>query len=179
MTLYRHAPPGLPFLWETDDQPPGRWHGPGEGPAHDLADTPDGAWAEFLRHEGITRPEELRGIDRAIWAVEVPHDLVAATREPELPLEILVGGLESYDACRREARRLRRGGTEGIRALSAALVPGGAQGWRVAGGLQPAPPRDGRVITLFGSRPDLIGWRVVESGRPGPDLLPRIRPLAR
>lgn len=178
MTLYRHAPPGLPFLWETDDLPPGRWHGPGEGPAHYLADTPDGAWAEFLRHEGITRPEELRGIDRAIWAVEVPNDLVAATREPELPLEILVGGLESYDACRGEARRLRRGGAEAIRALSAALVPGGAQGWRVAGGLQPAPPRDGRVITLFGPRPDLIGWRVVESGRPGPDLLPRIRPLA-
>lgn len=178
MILYRHAPPGLPFLWETDDQPPGRWHGPGEGPAHYLADTPHGAWAEFLRHEGITRPEELAGIDRAIWAVEVPDDLVAATREPELPLDTLVGSLESYDACRREARRLREEGAEGLHAPSAALVPGGAQGWRVAGGLQPAPPRDGRVITLFGPRPDLIGWRVVESGRPGPDLLPHIRPLA-
>lgn len=122
MTLYCHALPGLPFLWETDDQPPGRWHGPGEGPAHDLADTPAGAWAEFLRHEGITRPEELRGIDRAIWAVEVPSDLV----EPELPLEILVGGLESYDACRGEGRRLRRGGAEAMRAPSAALVPGAA-----------------------------------------------------
>jgi len=178
VTLYRHAPPGLPFLWETDDQPPGRWHGPGEGPAHYLADTPGGAWAEFLRHEGITRPEELRGIDRAIWAIEVPNDVVAATREPELRQQILVGGLESYDACRREARRLRQGGAEGIRTLSAALVPGGAQGWRVEGGLQPAPPRDGHVITLFGPRPHLIGWRVVESGHPGPDLLARIRPLA-
>lgn len=145
---------------------------------HYLADTPDGAWAEFLRHEGITRLEELRGIDRAIWAVEIPDDLVAATPEPESPLEILTGGLQSYDACRLEARRLRQGGTEGLRALSAALVPGGAQGWRVAGGLQPAPPRDGHVITLFGPRPYLIGWRVVESGRPGPDLLPRTRPLA-
>ncbi len=60
MILYRHAPTGLPFFWETADQPEARWHGPGEGPAHYLADTPDGAWAELLRHEEITAPEELK-----------------------------------------------------------------------------------------------------------------------
>jgi hypothetical protein len=30
---------------------------------------------------------------------------------------------------------------------------------------------------LFGPRRDLIGWQVVEAGRPGPDLLARVRHL--
>ena len=53
MILFRHADPRFPFLWETADQPGARWHGDREGPAHYFADTPDGAWAEFLRLEEI------------------------------------------------------------------------------------------------------------------------------
>jgi hypothetical protein len=40
-----------------------------------------------------------------------------------------------------------------------------------------AMPRDGKVIVLFGPRPDLIGWQVVEAGRPDPDSLARVRHL--
>ena len=177
MILYRHAPRGLPFLWETAEQPAGRWHGTGEGPVQYLTDTPDGAWAEFLRHEGIADAEELAGIDRAVWVVEAPDGLVAATREPALPPKTMLGGLSTYTACQNEARRLRTEGAIGLQVPSAALVTGGAQPWRVAGGLQPADPRDGRVIVLFGPQADLIGWRVVDGGRPSPDLLARIRPL--
>ena len=54
MIVYRHADARFPFLWESADQPPARWHGSGEGPVQYFADTPDGAWAEFVRHEGIT-----------------------------------------------------------------------------------------------------------------------------
>ena len=33
---------------------------PGHGPVHSLAETPDGAWAEFIRHEqGAVAPTEL------------------------------------------------------------------------------------------------------------------------
>jgi hypothetical protein len=53
MIVYRHADARFPFLWEGASQPPARWHGPGEGPVQYFADTPDGARAEFLRHEGI------------------------------------------------------------------------------------------------------------------------------
>lgn len=177
MILYRHAPPAFPFFWETAEQPPGRWHGPGEGPAHYLTDTPDGAWAEFLRHEDITTPEELAGIDRAIWCVEVPDDSIVTAAEPALPHKTLTGGTGTWEACRKEARRVRHEGAVVLRAPSAALLRGGAHGWRVDGGLQPAVPRDGHVIVLFGLRPDLIGWQVVERGRPAPDLLDRVRPL--
>jgi hypothetical protein len=45
--LFRHTDPRFPFLWESTDQPPARWHDRGEGPVQYLADTPDGAWAEF------------------------------------------------------------------------------------------------------------------------------------
>lgn len=178
MILYRHAPPGLPFAWETADQPEGRWHGPGEGPAHYLADTPDGAWAELLRHEEITAPEELIGVQRAIWAIEVPDDTMEGATQPALDEAVLRGGIATYPACREEARRLRAGGGPGLRVPSAALLPGGARGWRVDGGLQPAPPRDGTVVVLFGPRPDLVGWRVVDQGRPGPEVLEHVRPLA-
>ena len=62
---FRHTDPRYPFLWECGSQPAGRWHAQGEGPAHYFNDTPDGAWAEFLRHEEITEPEDLSGIRRA------------------------------------------------------------------------------------------------------------------
>lgn len=60
-------------------------------------------------------------------------------------------------------------------APSAALLPGGARGWRVDGGLRKAEPRDGEVIVLFGPRPDLVGWEAVHEGRPSVDLLGRVR----
>src|SRR5690606_7733130 len=72
--VFRQADSRVPPLWETSDQPAGRWHGDGEGPAHYFADTPDGAWAEFLRHEEITDPADLEGVRRRLWAVEIGDD---------------------------------------------------------------------------------------------------------
>jgi hypothetical protein len=172
MQLFRHADPRFPFLWEDPFQPPGRWHGDGEGPVHSFADTPDGVWAEFLRHEEIREAEDLEGIRRALWVVEV-EDL--PDERPRLPRKVLQGGLASWPACRAEAARLRRRGAEGLTAPSAALLPGGARGWRVDGGLQPGPPREGEVVVLFGRRPDLLGWCVTDDGRPPEEVLGRVR----
>lgn len=174
MIGFRHVDRRLPFLWEGPDQPPGRWHGEGEGPAHCFADTPEGAWAEFLRHEGITEAADLATVRRAVWAVELG---VPPPREPRLGAATLTGGLDSYERCRAEARRLRSTGAAGLCTISAALLPGGATGWRVAGGLTPGPSREGRVVVLFGARPDLVGWRAAAEGRPDDDLLQRVRPL--
>jgi hypothetical protein len=168
---FRHVDRRFPFLWETSDQPPARWHDDGEGPVHYLADTPDGAWAEFLRHEEITDADELMGVERALWAIEVTEP---PARRARLSRAVLTGGLETYPACRRHARRMREAGTEGLRAPSAALLPGGATGYRVEGGLQSARQREGEVIVLFGPRPDLVGWNAAH-GRPDPALLDRVR----
>lgn len=173
MTIaFRHADPRFPFLWEGSDQPAARWHGAGDGPVHYFCDTPDGAWAEFLRHEEITDPEDVETIRRALWAVDLGKPRLA---KPDLPREVLTGGFASHPACRMEGRRQRRLGAVGLEVPSAALLPEAARGWRVDGGLQPGKPRDGTVYVLFGQRPDLTGWRAAAVGRPDRELLSAVR----
>ena len=173
MIAFRHADPSVPFLWEDASQPAGRWHAEGDGPAHYLAETPDAAWAEFLRHEEIRDEADLAGIERTIWAIEVP-DQERFVR-PRLARETLVGELDSYARCQAEAVRLRAAGAHGLRAPSAALRAGSASGWRVSGGLVPARTRTEHSLVLFGRRSDLVGWVVADAGRPRPDLLSRVR----
>lgn len=175
MIVYRHADARFPFLWESADQPAARWHGTGEGPVQYFADTPDGAWAEFLRHEGITEETELANVRRALWAIELPDDLPAEA--PRLPQPALTGGITTYEQCQKEARRLRTRGAPALRAPSAALLPGGARGWKVDGGLQPAAERDGSVLAVFGAQPDFVGWMAAFAARPRSDLLGRVRHL--
>jgi hypothetical protein len=172
---YRHVDRRWPFFWEDATQPPARWHGAGEGPAQYLADTPDGAWAEFLRHEEITDPADLPGIARSLWAVEVPDEERAAV--PALPEAALRGGLDSYPNCQAEARELRAAGSKALAAPSAALVDGGARGELVRAGLVEADDRDGRVLVLYGPRPDIRGWLCTGEGRPSERLLALVRSL--
>jgi hypothetical protein len=171
---FRHADTRFAFLWETDEQPSARWHGPGEGPVAYLAETPDGAWAEFLRHEEITDPADLEGVRRAIWAIELPEP---PTTTPRLPKAVLTGGLATWPACQAEARRLRRRGKTGVVTPSAALRPRTPSGFRTEGGLRPGPTRQERALVLFGPRPRLVGWCACADGRPRADLLARVRHL--
>ena len=175
MIGFRHADPRYPFLWEGAGQPTARWHAAGDGPAHYFCDTPDGAWAEFLRHEEISDPDDLKTIRRTLWAVDLGEPALAS---PDLPQEVLTGGQESYPACQAEASRLRGDGAPGLEAPTAALVAGGARGWRVDGGLQPGESRDGRVVVLFDRRPDLVGWRATVVGQPSEELLAVVRPFS-
>ena len=176
MRWFRHADRRYPFLWESSDQPPARWHDSDEGPAQYLASTPDGAWAEFLRHEEISDAADLPGIERALWALEV-DEVPERALEPELPDRVLSGGLDSYPACRVEASRLRNEGATALRAPSAALLPGGARGQHVAGGLVEAAEEDGTVLVLFGRRPAVRGWLCGDYARPSERVLPLVRPL--
>jgi hypothetical protein len=174
--IYRHADPRFPFLWESSDQPPARWHAAGEGPVHYFSSTPDAAWAEFLRHEEITDPADLAGVERALWAVELEE---MPRARPRLSHEQLTGDASTYAACRAEARRLREQGAGGFVAPSAAIDPGTGSGFRTDGGLRRARRRVESVVVLFGRRADLVGWAACALGRPREDLLPRVRRLAR
>jgi len=82
----------------------GRWHGEGEGPAHYFSDTPDAAWAEFLRHEEITEEADLRTIRRQMWAVEIGGAPNVGVQVSDATLS---GGPSTYATCQEEARRLR------------------------------------------------------------------------
>lgn len=172
MIAYRHNDSRFPFLWEDSSQPSARWHRTGDGPAQYFADTPGGAWAEFLRHEEIHDEADLEGVRRALWAVEIGDPSSVA---PELPDAICRGGRDSYLACQAEASRLRDAGANALEARSAALHDGAAGGWRVELGLRQGPRADGKVLVVFGARPDLIGWLVVDRGRPPAELLGAVR----
>ena len=137
MIGFRHTDPRYPFLWEHLHQPAARWHAESEAPAHYFSNTPDGAWAEFLRHEEITDPEDLPGIRRALWAIDIGEVPPAS---PDLPPEILTGGPETWRACREEARRLRAGGSTGFTVPSrppCCRARPGAGGWTAACNLAP------------------------------------------
>lgn len=176
MIVFRHVDPRFPFLWETPDQPAARWHDAGDGPVHYFSETPDGAWAEFLRHEEIDDPEDLVGVARSLWAVDLPR---APRTTSRLDAATLAGGPSSYPVCRREARRIRSLGGRGLVAPSAALEPSAASGFRVDAGLRPGRSAPERVFVLFGARPDLVGWAACHQGRPRADLLPRVRRMTR
>jgi hypothetical protein len=173
MIVFRQADPRFPFLWSDASQPAGRWHAAGEGPAHYFADTPDGAWAELLRHEEITELEDLETIRRALWAIEIGDERLQPV---SLPDAVMTGAQDTYPRCQAHAANLRADGARRLIAPSAALVAGGAAGREVAAGVEcPAAPRDGRVVVLFGPPDDLVGWKVVNRGSPPHDLLPRVR----
>lgn len=171
---FRHCDPRFPFLWQSPLQPAARWHGAGEGPANYFADTPVGAWAEFLRHEGITDESDLAGVQRSLWAVELPDAEYAA---PALPDATLFGDEGSYPVCQAEARRLRVTGAERLEVRGAALIPGQARGWTaIAGESASRAARDGKVWVLFGAC-RAIGWVAVNGGSPPAEVLPLVRQL--
>jgi hypothetical protein len=173
MILYRHCLPRMPFLWDFPNTSEGRWNRNGQGPTQYLADTPNGAWAEYLRNQGIVNEEQLKGVDRSLWVVILDDEDCA---EPSLPNETLRGDPDTYPDCQDEAMRLQGEGVKALRAPSAALLDGAARGWQVVnGGLQPANDADGEVFVLFGARPQAVGWLIVDHGGPPAELLPLVR----
>lgn len=178
MIAFRHADPRFPFLWENPDQPAARWHASGDGPVQYLADTPDGAWAEFLRHEEIRDAADLAGIQRDLWAVEVPQTLRLV--RPAVSRATATGDRATYPACQAAARRMRtkRPAPDGLTVTSAALLPGEARGYRVHHGtIIPGSRRVGHTVALFGPHAELVGWRTAAEAHPGADVLPRVRHL--
>lgn len=174
---FRNADRRVAFLWESAAQPPARWHAAGRGPVQYASDTPEGAWAEFIRHEGITDPEDLGGISRTLWALEIELD-AETLAEPSLAPASLFGDLDSYPACQAEAERLRADGASALVAPAAALLYGAACGEVVESGeLRPAPVKDGRTLCLFGPRPRVVGHQCFEVGQPSERVLGLTRQL--
>jgi hypothetical protein len=171
MIAFRNTDIDAPFLWESRAQPPARWHGAGDGPAQYFSSTPEAAWAEFLRRQEIRDPEDLAGIERVLWAVDIDDHEPAI--EPKLPRAALTG--DGYRACQAEAARLRRAGVTRLAAPSAAVDPASPSGWRVEAGLRRGTRRLESTVVLFGARPHLIGWRACAPGAPGTDVLARLR----
>lgn len=153
MIAFRQVDGRYPLLWDSSAQPAGRWHAEGEGPAHYFSDTPDAAWAEFLRHEEITDVEDLATIRRQMWAVEIGGAPTVGVNAPPS----LLGDPDSYGSCQSEARRRRDDERcDRLAAPSAAL----------AGAI---------VIVVYGPAEGLVGWLAGDAARPAAELLERVR----
>jgi hypothetical protein len=156
MIAFRQSDARCPFLWEGAAQPEGRWHAAGEGPAHYFADTPDGAWADFLRHEEIRDAADLATIRRAIWAVEIGD---APAVRPDLPAQTMQGDRSTWPACQAAARELRAAGQRRLKAPS------------------PALDSEANIVVLYGepSELKLAGWIAAVDASPPRALLTRVR----
>src|ERR1700691_4382982 len=105
MILYRHVAIGRPFLWESSTQHGARWHQEGERPVHYFADTPDGAWAEFLRQLDVNDIEEIQFLRRDIWAINVEVEPEDVRR---IPRSTLTGDKSTYRQCQAIAKEFRQ-----------------------------------------------------------------------
>jgi len=155
MIAFRQCDARCPFLWEGAAQPEGRWHAAGEGPAHYFADTPDGAWADFLRHEEIRDAADLVTIRRAIWAVDIGD---APAVRPDLPVQTMQGDRSTWPACQAAARELRAAGQQRLEAPLAALP-------------------DSRMFVLYGEPSDLklTGWIAAVDASPPQAVMRRVQ----
>ena len=87
----------------------------------------------------------------------------------------MLGGIESYRSCQDYAHARRQDGVSAMVAPSAAVQPGAARGQFTDAGLREAGDRSGVVWVLFGRRPELRAWRVVERGAPPERILTLVR----
>ena len=168
---YRVCDRRYPFLWVTADQPPGRWHGAGEGPCHYLATTAKGAWAEIVRHEQIAEVQDLLDLDLSLWDIDAPQPRQGS----RLEVATLTGNQATYRACRKEALRLRGDGAVGLVAPSAAVLSGLAEQHSVdQNGSHVVGVVPTETMVLFGAPVDLIGMSAGE-GHPDPTVLADVR----
>lgn len=112
-------------LWVRENSDEGRWHRPVDGPTQYLALSPAGAWAELIRHEGLTTEEEVAEVRTLLFIVRFDQTGVADYRSFE---QADLAGFEpaalvdeNYSPCQEEGARLRREGYGGVLAPSAAL----------------------------------------------------------
>jgi hypothetical protein len=171
----------FPFLWSGPGQRGGRWNREGEAPIHYLASSPLVAWAEWLRHQEIEEPEDLRGVAASLWAVLIPSEWIADGLLPttDLSLDAVMATTEqAQDARLACVQRFRQQGAVGLRAPTAALLdPALPPCWRCREGEEKveALPESAEVLVLWCDAAVLAGWPCVRAGAPSAEVLPYVR----
>jgi RES domain-containing protein len=169
LTLFRYCSYDVPF-WVRLNTRPGRWHRIGDPPTQYWSMTPDAAWAELIRAEGLRSEEELDLVRMPLWTCRCPPagliDLGDETIRSRLGISLSALSGDAWAPCQDLGRELRHAGHPGVIAPCAAL--------------------DGHAnLTIFGARRQ-IDWRdrpalartipaaIVAVGRPAPGLVQRV-----
>jgi RES domain-containing protein len=123
-TAFRYSDYDTPF-WARANTQPGRWHYPGTEPTQYLCLSPDGSWADRIRHEDLRTEPEVALVRMPLWVVKVDesHIVDYSTFERAeaagFPPDALID--DDWDRCQDEGERLRELGFRGVLAPSAAL----------------------------------------------------------
>jgi len=160
-------------LWTRPNTSPSRWNRAQQDATQYLCLSPEGAWAELIRTEGLRTVQELELISKPMWILHVRERNLAdySTFEKAKAAGFAPQALvdEDCERCQAEGRRLRELGFRGVLAPSAAL-PGAIN------------------LTLFGRRLT-VPWEYSEErlmasfvrakrlavGHPPSELLPLVR----
>jgi RES domain-containing protein len=169
LVAFRYSSYDVPF-WVRPNRLPQRWNRAYDGPTQYWSLTPDGAWAELVRSEGLRDEAELDLIRMPIWACRLSSMSLLDLSDPgvlrqyDLRPENLIA--DEWATCQQAGTKMRADGVRGILTPSAALA--GATSLTLFG------PR--RAIAL-GCQPALastIPASVVAIGRPPRNLLQRV-----
>ena len=170
----------FPFLWSGPGQRSGRWNQQVDEPVHNLASSPLVAWAEWLRVQEISEPEDIDGVAAALGAMVIPESWSdAELPELDLPIEaVLVTDAEAWQRRQQAIKHHKAKGALGLRAGSAAMQsPFTHPCRRCSDGVEAddslhKPPQ---VFVLWCAAKQLAGWACGKTGRPSAELLPFVR----
>jgi hypothetical protein len=167
---FRYADYDTP-VWSRPNTRDGHWHVAHTEPTQYFSLSPDGSWADRIRHENLRTETEVAFIRMPLWVARINEQKIAdySTFEKAeaagFPPDALVD--DNWERCQGEAQRLRDLGFRGVLSPAAAL-PGGT------------------AFTLFGGR-YAVAWeeerglvsaipaKVVTVGAPPGGLVERVR----
>ena len=113
----------VPF-WPRPNSRPGRWHRAGEPPTQYWALSPQAAWAELLRAEGLRTEADVTLVEMPLWTCRAPSTGLVDLREPEGQAAAGIGPddlvSDDWSACQDAGGRMRKA-ARGLIAPSAAL----------------------------------------------------------
>lgn len=158
-------------LWARPNTEDGRWHLARTDPTQYLCLSPDGCWADLMRHEDLRTEIDVTLVRMPLWVLKLSEERIAdystfdKAETAEFPPDALVD--EDWQRCQAEAERLKNLGYRGVLAPAAAL-PGEI------------------ALTLFGGR-RAVGWneepglvsaipaKIVTVGAPPTGVVERVR----
>lgn len=158
-------------LWARPNTEDGRWHLARTDPTQYLCLSPDGCWADLMRHEDLRTEIDVALVRMPLWVLKLSEERIAdystfdKAETAGFPPDALVD--EDWQRCQAEASRLKDLGYRGVLAPAAAL-PGEI------------------ALTLFGGR-RAVGWneepslvsaipaKIVTVGAPPTGVVERVR----
>jgi len=167
---FRYADYDTP-LWSRPNTEDGRWNIGRTEATQYLSLSPDGSWADRIRHENLRTEIDVALIRMPLWVVKVSEERIAdygtfeKAEAAGFPTDALVD--DDWERCQAEVKRLKDLGFRGVLSPAAAL-PGDT------------------ALTLFGGRyavdwdeaPGLVSAvpaKIVTIGAPPAGLVERVR----